>query len=130
MSIRAVLHPTMPISIGHGVHQIDLRSSLNALASLHVMGFYEDAAFYGIKMWIDAFMTLENSPMPSGVWFATPLHEDPVPFPELCLHLETEWVMMEREYDESEPDFDWDDETSVTMDIFDDSTVGSNEIDV
>jgi len=86
----------MPIHNDNGVvSQVNLEEALNALAMLNVRGFYNDATYYGIKMWIEAYMNMRNSPMPSGVRFVSPKRIHSVSFLELCRDLSDYWVEIE-----------------------------------
>lgn len=92
-----IYYSHMPAALNFGiVRQVDMAMALKGLEALHLMGFYNEAAYYGIKMWIDAFMTMESGPMPSGVWFSSPATSEPVVFVRLCADLEQEWISMER----------------------------------
>jgi len=92
-----MIRATLPIRINNGVRSVDLSNSLSALAMLNVTGFYNDADYYGIKLWIDAYMRLENAPMPSSVGFKSPCATELVSFPQLCSDLADEWIMSESE---------------------------------
>jgi hypothetical protein len=97
MSIIVIKHTHMPMKVDNGVRQICLSSALNGLTMLAAQDFYNEADYYGIKLWIDAYQTMECAPMPSGVYFKSPLSDEPVTFIQLCSDLMDEWVMGERD---------------------------------
>ena len=102
MTARTIIFSHMPIKNDNGVRQINMEFARQGLALSHVLGFYNDADFYGIQMWIDAFMTMENGPMPSGVCFKTPQSNDMVPFVQLCQDLEHEFIASEMQREDEE----------------------------
>ena len=118
MSISVIRHTHMPMKVGNGVRQINLAFALNGLMMLHAQDFYNEADYYGIKMWIDAYQTMECGPMPSGVYFKSPLSEEPVTFIRLCADLMDEWVNGEADSrDDDETQMEIDDNTVQTFDI-------------
>ena len=106
MTARIILHSHCPIKVDDGLHQINMEFARQGLALAHVEGFYEDADFYGIQMWIDAFMTMENAPMPSATLFKSPVTMEMVGFVMLCFHLERLFVRQEMEREDEEMDND------------------------
>ena len=102
MPARVIIHSHCPIELRGSVCQINMEYARQGLAFAHVEGFYEDADFYGIQMWIDAFMTMENAPMPSAVLFKSPVSDTMVGFVVLCMHLEGLFMQKEQEREEYE----------------------------
>ena len=118
MSLIVIKHTHMPMKVDDGVRQICLASALNGLTMLAAQDFYNEADYYGIKLWIDAYQTMECGPMPSGVYFKSPLSAEPVTFIQLCSDLMDEWVMGERDSrDDDENQMIIDDESVKTFDI-------------
>nr|QKY77692.1 hypothetical protein [Haslea ostrearia associated bacilladnavirus] len=110
--------PILHLTAHNGVREIDLSKSLNALAMLNMTGFYNDADYYGIKLWIDAYMQLANAPMPSSVTFKSPCRIDPVNFITLCSDLADEWAINEGQQElEGEDPAIWADEVLSTSDF-------------
>ncbi|AQA27286.1 P3 [Amphibola crenata associated bacilladnavirus 1] len=109
----AIINTHMPFSDNGELIQVDMQKALSCLMFFNTLGIYNDATYYGIKLWMDAYMTIGNAPMPSGVLFKSPLGGY-VGFTQLMAELEQEWAAREAFHltiDEEEVD---DDESTVT----------------
>ena len=119
----------MPVVSDNGTpRQVNMENALNAAAMMNMRGFYNDATYYGIKMWIEAYMSMENAPMPSGVLFISPVFNRRVSFLELCRDLDNNWRETEGLTDNDETDTE-DIETMMMMyDNLSDVTLDETEL--
>lgn len=87
-----IQHRYMP----YGIHQINMLHVYDHAYTLHLLGMWDDCEYHVIASYIQAYIEMENAPMPSGFRFLSPLStydgtDRWVYFTELCHDIEYDY---------------------------------------